>query len=416
MSQKLQPARGTKDLLPEDFRKNQHVIQTARNIGKTYGFEEMATPIFEFTEVFKRTLGDTSDVVSKEMYTFEDRGGESITLRPEFTAGIARSFISNGLSQNVPCKFFSTGPLFRYERPQKGRFRQFHQINFELLGAATPQADIEVISMGAHILETLGVSDSITLELNSLGDKETRDNYRTALVSYLEGFKDKLSEDSKKRLEVNPMRILDSKDEGDKAIVADAPSMADYYSEATQSFFDAVKNGLDRLGIAYTVNPKLVRGLDYYSHTAFEFTTNALGSQNTVLAGGRYDALIGIMGGADTPSVGFAGGVERIAALLEQEIAAPRPVVLIPIGERAENECLLLAHALRKEGIIIEMGYNGNAGKRMKKANKMNAVACVVIGDDELDNNIAKVRDMDKGTENDVPTEGLIDMLAQYKG
>lgn len=415
MSKKLQPARGTKDLLPEDFRLHQYVIDTAYKVVQRYGFQQMTTPIFEFTDVFKRTLGDSSDIVSKEMYSFEDRSGESITLRPEFTAGISRGFISNGLANNVPCKFFSTGPLFRYERPQKGRFRQFHQINCELIGVKSPQADTEIIAMGASIFQELGVMESITLELNSLGDTESRDNYRDALVAYFSGHKDKLSEDSLKRLEKNPLRILDSKDEGDKVLVADAPIISEHYSEEAKSYFAEVTGNLDSLGIKYKINPRLVRGLDYYSHTAFEFTTNALGSQNAVLAGGRYDALIEMMGGNHTPAIGFAGGIERLAALVEKEIAAPRSIVIIPIGQRAEKEAIIIADKLRKAGNIVEQGYNGNVGKRMKKANSINAIATIIIGDDELDNNMAKVRDMDNGNEDDVALEALAEHLSKYK-
>ena len=283
MSHKLQPVRGTKDILADDYRVFSHVQNTARHVSFLYGFKEISTPIFEFTEVFKKTLGEESDVVGKEMYMFEDRGGESITLRPEFTAGIARAFISGGLTNQLPLKLFSTGPLFRYERPQKGRQRQFHQINFEMLGVADPMADVEVISMGAHVLDALGVSDKIKLEINSLGDKDSREKYRDALVEYLNDYKNDLSDDSKIRLEKNPMRILDSKDEGDKKIVEDAPVIGDYYSNEAADFFAAVTEGLSGLGVEYGLNNRLVRGLDYYSHTAFEFTTNQLGSLDLYL-------------------------------------------------------------------------------------------------------------------------------------
>jgi histidyl-tRNA synthetase len=411
MEHKLQPVRGTKDLLEEDYRLFAHVTDTARQISGLYGFSEIATPIFEFTDVFKKTLGEESDVVGKEMYTFEDRGGESMTLRPEFTAGIARTFISSGLQDKIPLKWFSTGPIFRYERPQKGRQRQFHQVNFELLGVAEPLADVEVIAMGAHLLRELGISDKVTLEINSLGDKESRENYRKALVQYFTKFKDQLSDDSKIRLEKNPMRILDSKDEGDKKIVAGAPVMSDYYTPAAADFFAQVKSGLDGLGVKYTVNKHLVRGLDYYCHTAFEFTTNALGAQNAVLAGGRYDGLIGMMGGVETPAVGFAGGVERLMALTDAKIEAPRPIAIIPIGERAEKEAVVLTGVLRAENLYIELGYKGNVKKRMQKANGMNAIAGVIFGDDELDNGIVKLKNFDSGIEEEVPLAELSDRL-----
>jgi histidyl-tRNA synthetase len=420
MSPKLQPARGTRDILPDEYRLHRHVVETARHASEVFGFAEIATPIFEFTEVFQRTLGDTSDIVSKEMYTFEDRGGESITLRPEFTAGIARCFIANGLSQSTPCRFFSHGPIFRYERPQKGRYRQFHQINMEIMGLSEPEADVEAISLAVLILERLGIFDKTTLEINSLGDTESRNRYRDALVKYFEQHKAKLSEDSLTRLVKNPMRILDSKDENDRAIVAGAPSLQDYYTDEAKAFFARVTEGLKRLGIRYKINSRLVRGLDYYCHTAFEFTTDLLGSQGTVLAGGRYDNLISTMGGPETPAVGFGGGIERLGMLMEavagQGIAAPRPIALIPIGERAEQEALGLAYTLRKEGFNIDMAYSGNPGKRMKKANKANAVAALMLGDDEINQGVITLRDMDKGTENKVSAEGLIDALTEYKG
>jgi histidyl-tRNA synthetase len=415
MTHKLQPVRGTKDLLEEEHRLFSHVTATSRQVSGLYGFSEIATPIFEFTEIFKKTLGEESDVVGKEMYTFEDRGGESMTLRPEFTAGVARAFISGGLQDKLPLKWFSVGPIFRYERPQKGRQRQFHQVNFELLGVAEPMADVETISMGAHILRELGVLDKVQLEINSLGDKESRDNYRKALIEYFTGFKAQLSDDSKIRLEKNPMRILDSKDEGDKKIVAGAPVMSDYYSPAAANFFAAVLEGLDSLGVAYVINKHLVRGLDYYCHTAFEFTTDALGAQNTVMAGGRYDGLIGMMGGVETPAVGFAAGVERLMALIDTKISARRPVVIIPIGERAEKEAVVLAGVLRAENLYIELGYNGNVKKRMKKANGMNAVVGIIFGDEELDAGVVKLKDFDSGEEVAVKAAELSDKLGGYR-
>ncbi|MCE3232450.1 MAG: hisS [Rickettsiaceae bacterium] len=411
MTHKLQPVRGTKDILAEDFRQFAYVADVAREISSLYGFNEIATPMFEFTEIFKKTLGEESDVVGKEMYTFEDRGGESMTLRPEFTAGIARAFISGGLQNELPLKWFATGPLFRYERPQKGRQRQFHQINFELLGVAEPLADVEIISMGAHILRELGVEDKIKLEINSLGDKASRENYRDALVKYFSKYKTELSEDSKVRLEKNPMRILDSKDEGDKKIVAGAPVINDYYNDEAAAFFAEVRSGLDALGVQYKVNPHLVRGLDYYCHTAFEFTTDALGSQNAVLAGGRYDGLIGMMGGPETPAVGFAGGVERLVALLNVKPEARRPIAIIPIGEKAEKEAVLLAGVLRNEGQYVELGYSGNVKKRMKRANTINAVAGIIFGDDELASGVVKLKDFDSGEEEEVRLEELSDKL-----
>ncbi|MFA6022337.1 MAG: histidine--tRNA ligase, partial [Rhodospirillales bacterium] len=325
----LQPVRGTHDLLPEDSRRHRFVEETAFSIAKRYGYGEIVTPIFEFTEVFSRTLGETSDVVTKEMYTFADRSGDSITLRPEGTAGVARAFISGGLTQSLPLKVMYRGPMFRHERPQKGRLRQFHQVGCELLGVEGPQADIEVISMAWRILQGLGLGDKVQLEINSLGDAESRAAYRSALIAYLEPMRLTLSEESQARLEKNPLRVLDSKDEEDKRVVAQAPVMSDCMTPAAKEFFDQVINGLTALGIPFVINPKLVRGLDYYCHTAFEFTTTALGAQGTVLAGGRYDGLIGQMGGPATPGIGWAAGVERLAMLVEDLPVLDRPVSLI---------------------------------------------------------------------------------------
>lgn len=411
-SPKLQSVRGTKDIYGDDYLKYSHVQETARSIAGLYGYQTIATPIFEFTEVFKRTLGDVSDIVSKEMYSFEDRGGESLTLRPEFTAGIARAFISEGMTQLLPLKLFSSGPIFRYERPQKGRYRQFHQINMECLGVASPRADSEVISMGAHILEALGVLKHTTLQLNSLGDTESRTRYRTALVDYLQDYRQSLSEDSQVRLGKNPMRILDSKDEGDRKIIATAPLIGDYFTALAQDFFAEVKAGLDALGIAYTVNPYLVRGLDYYCHTAFEFTTLDARAQNTVMAGGRYDGLIGMMGGPETAAVGFGAGIERLCDLLEHIPAPKRPIALIPIGEEAEAAAYSLAGELRKQGITLTLDFSGNAAKRMKKANKLNAKAAIFLGEDELKNGVVTLRDLDNGEERSVKAEALVDALA----
>jgi histidyl-tRNA synthetase len=408
----LQPVRGTHDLMPEDARRHRHIVTVARDTAARFGFEEVATPIFEFTEVFKRTLGDTSDIVTKEMYTFADRAGDEITLRPEGTAGIARAVISGGLTQNLPLKFFYSGPMFRHERPQKGRQRQFHQIGVELLGVAGPLGDIETIALGAQVLDVLNLLPKTVLEINTLGDKESRDAYRTVLVKYFGSHLDKLSEDSRNRLERNPLRILDSKDEGDKRIVANAPSFADYLTPAASDFFAKVRGGLDALGIAHEVNPRLVRGLDYYCHTAFEFTTTALGAQGTVLAGGRYDGLIGAMGGPETPGVGWAAGIERLAMLIGEAPAAPRPVAIVPIGGAAEAAALPLAHSLRRAGVIVDLGYSGNLSKRMKRANKLNARYAVILGEDELQRGTATLRDLDSGEQEAIPLPQLQDRLA----
>jgi histidyl-tRNA synthetase len=407
--QKLQPVRGTHDILPEDMARHRRVADTARDLAALYGYQQIATPIFEFTEVFKRTLGDTSDIVTKEMYTFADRSGDVITLRPEGTAGVARMMISEGLTQSTPLKYFYTGPMFRHERPQKGRLRQFHQVGVELLGVAGPQGDIEVLALAAHFLNALGIGDKTMLEINTLGDTASRAAYRDVLVRYLEGHRDHLSEDSRQRLERNPLRILDSKDEGDKRIVADAPLFSDHLTEEARGFFTQVRAGLDRLGIPYRINPRLVRGLDYYCHTAFEFTTDALGAQGTVLAGGRYDGLIETMGGPATPGVGWAAGIERLAMLAGEPPAQMRPIAVVPLGPQAEAEALTITQALRNAGVAADLGYSGNLSRRMKRANRINARAAIILGDDELAKGIATLRDLDSGAQESVPLDALLD-------
>jgi histidyl-tRNA synthetase len=416
---KLQPVRGTHDLLPEDARRHRHIIDTALSTSGRYGFGEIQTPIFEFTEVFKRTLGEASDVVSKEMYTFTDNGGEQITLRPEGTASVARALISGGLTQSLPLKFFYQGPMFRYERPQKGRQRQFHQIGIELLGVPEPQADVEILACGADILDALGILEHTTLELNTLGDTDSRKAYRAALVAYFSDHVDGLSEDSRRRLEVNPLRILDSKNEGDRALVANAPRFDDHLNALSQDFFAAVTSGLDALGIGWKRNPHLVRGLDYYCHTAFEFTTDKLGSQGTVMGGGRYDGLVETMGGPAIPGVGWAAGIERLALLGEAlgSIPAdvPRPIAIVPMGEAAEAEALKLAHRLRKAGFSVDHGYSGNTGKRMKRAAKMAARAAIIIGEDELARGAVQLRDLDAGDQEEVPATAIEERLARFR-
>jgi histidyl-tRNA synthetase len=397
-----QSVRGTHDLLPEDFARHAHVQKIARETAARFGYAEMATPIFEFTEVFARTMGESSDVVSKEMYSFESRSGESMTLRPEYTAGICRAFISNGLQQNVPFKVFASGPMFRYERPQKGRQRQFHQIDVECIGAAEAKADIEVVALGASILKALGVLERCTLEINTLGDQESRQAYRAALVEYFSDHKSSLSKDSLERLGRNPLRILDSKDKGDRVLVEKAPLFTDYLNSFSSEFFDEVLEGLSLLGIDYTLNRRLVRGLDYYTHTAFEFVTTALGAQGAVIAGGRYDGLIETLGGKPTPGIGWAGGIERLAMLVENVPATVRPIAIVPVGDAAEAVAAKLAHQLRQDGLNIDMAFKGNVSKRMKRANKLNARAAVLIGEDELVRNICTLRDLDRGEQSEV--------------
>ncbi len=411
----LQPVRGTHDLVGDEARRHAHVIRTARALAHRYGMEDLDTPIFEFTPVFARTLGEGSDVVRKQMYSFADRGGDEITLRPEFTAGIARAFISGGMRQHLPLKFFAAGPVFRYERPQKGRQRQFHQIDAEILGVEGPQADIEVIALGHDILVALGIAGKCRLEINSLGDPASHAAYREALVEYFSAHRDALSADSVDRLARNPLRILDSKDAKDQALVAEAPNIEAYLNPDSREFFEAVKQGLSALGIDFALNARLVRGLDYYTHTAFEFVTDALGAQGAVLAGGRYDGLIEILGGPATPGIGWAAGIERLAMLLEAVPDEPRPIALVPLGAQAEAVAMRLAHQLRREGFHVEHGYRGNLGRRLKRANRLNARVAVILGEDELARDVATLRDLDRGVQRDVPLDGLVQALAPYR-
>jgi histidyl-tRNA synthetase len=407
MPNELQPPRGTHDLIAEDQRRHQHVIDTARRIASLYGFDEWSTPIFEDTRVFSRTLGETSDVVSKEMYSFQDRGGDAITLRPEATAGICRALVTNGLTQSLPQKVFCAGPMFRYERPQKGRYRQFHQIDVELIGSAEPLADAEVIACGWEILKALGVAGDTLLEINTLGDQESRQDYRGALVAYFSKHRAALSADSQARLERNPLRILDSKDERDRAIVANAPTIAGFLTEPAAKFYARLQTYLDRFGVPFRENPRIVRGLDYYGHTAFEFVTSKLGAQGTVMGGGRYDGLVEEMGGPSTPAVGWAAGIERLAMLLEDPPRAPSPVAVVPVGESAEAVALDVLQELRHAGVRAEMAFRGNLRRRMERANRIGARAAVVIGDDDIAQGVAQVKDLGSGEQEAVALADL---------
>ena len=403
----LRPVRGTRDLVGEEMRAYRHVVESAHRVATRHGYQEIATPIFEFIEVFARPLGETSDVVSKEMYAFEDRGGERLALRPEFTAGVARAFISGAFGQTLPVKLFCAGPAFRYERPQKGRYRQFHQIDAEILGAPEPLADIEVIALGHAILSELGLTEHVTLELNSLGDAESRHAYREKLVAFLSRFRGDLSEDSQARLERNPLRILDSKNSRDREIIADAPNLGDCFNEASTRFYDQVQEGLAALGVKYEKNPRLVRGLDYYSHTAFEFTTTELGSQGAVLAGGRYDGLIKTLGGQDTAGIGWAAGIERLSMLIDELPARPRPTVIVPMGGGMEIEALKLASELRADGHHVEYGFKGKVGQRLKRATQQNARYALMLGEDEVAAGKVVLRDLDAGEQREIERAAL---------
>jgi histidyl-tRNA synthetase len=413
MSENYQAPRGTHDLMGEEYRRHQQVIQTAHALAELYGYDPIETPIFEATPVFKRSIGEATDVVGKEMYTFQDRGGDDLTLRPEGTAGVVRAVISNGLTQAMPLKLIYNGPMFRYERPQLGRRRQFHQVGVECLGIAHPYADVETIALGAHLLKDLGVFSKATLDLNTLGDRESRLQYRQALVDYLTPHRTHLSQDSQDRLTRNPLRILDSKDEGDRALIAEAPRFEDYLTPPSRDFFDQVCSGLDRLNIPYKINRRLVRGLDYYCHTAFEFVTTELGAQGTLLAGGRYDGLMSQLGGPEIPGIGWALGIERLALLIQLPQTQSRPLAVIPVGERAFPVCFEVAMTLRAAQFVTDMAYGGggNLGKRLKRANKIKAQFAVIVGEEELAASQALVKNLDSGDQETVPLSNLVTYL-----
>ena len=365
------PIRGTQDIFGAEAEAFAHVVETFERVRKLYRFRRVEMPVFERTEVFSRSLGETTDVVAKEMYSFEDRGGESLTLRPEFTAGIARAYLTDGWQQHAPLKVATHGPLFRYERPQKGRYRQFHQLDAEIIGAGEPQADVELLAMADQLLRELGI-EGVTLHLNTLGDADSREAWRAALVEHFLGVKSELSEDSQERLEKNPLRILDSKDLRDRRFVADAPKIDAFLSDEALAFFEAVTSGLDAAGVKWRRAESLVRGLDYYRHTAFEVVTDRLGAQGTVIGGGRYDGLMETLGGAPTPAVGWAAGIERLAMLAgELGEARPNRPNFAVFSENGEYESLAveIATRLRREGFSVELKNSGSPKKRYSKAN-----------------------------------------------
>ena len=399
--------RGTQDMFGEGQERFAHVIDTFDRVRRLYGFKGVEVPVIEPTAVFARSLGETTDVVSKEMYSFDDRGGDSVTLRPEFTAGIARAYLTNGWQQHAPMKIATSGPLFRYERPQKGRYRQFHQLDAEVIGAAEPIADVELLGFADQLLKELGIASGVVLTLNTLGDGDSRDAWRAALIAHYEAHRSALSEDSIDRLGRNPLRILDSKDPRDIAINDTAPGIDDYLSDAARDFFAAVTTGLDAAGIAWTRNSRLVRGLDYYRHTAFEFITNRLGAQGTVIGGGRYDGLIETLGGPATPAVGWAAGIERLAMLIDAPAGDAPDVVLVPLGEAAENRAIALIAALRRAGIAADMGYKGNMKKRLQRADASGARYAVILGEEELARGEAALKDLRDGSQRSVALSAL---------
>jgi histidyl-tRNA synthetase len=361
-----QPVRGTQSLLGEEADRFHAVISAFDRVRRLFGFRRVEVPVIEPTAVFARTIGETTDVVSKEMYTFEDRSGDSIALRPELTAGIARAFLSEGWQQHAPLKVATWGPAFRYERPQKGRFRQFHQLDAEILGTGDPSADVEILTFGAQLLSELGI-DGVTLKLNTLGDAESRDAWRARLIEHFSGAD--ISPESQDRLHKNPLRVLDSKDLRDQAAVAGAPVMK--LTAEAEDFFGKVRAGLDAAGVDYVLDPHLVRGLDYYRHTAFEFVTDRLGAQGAVIAGGRYDGLMESLGGPHTPAIGWAAGIERLSMMIEApEIELPEVAVVVE-DDAARDSGIALTAALRRKGFSAELIATGSARKRYDKAVKL---------------------------------------------
>jgi histidyl-tRNA synthetase len=389
-----------------------HVVSTFERVRRLYGFKGLQLPVIEPTAVFARSLGEATDVVSKEMYTFEDRGGDSITLRPEFTAGIARAYLTNGWQQHAPMKVTAHGPLFRYERPQKGRYRQFHQIDAEIIGAAEPAADVELLVMADQLLHELGIKEGVTLELNTLGDAASRDAWREALITYFNDHKDVLSEDSLSRLEKNPLRILDSKDPDDRGVAHAAPKIDEFLSGEAQDFFGAVTAGLDAAGVAWTRNAKLVRGLDYYRHTAFEFTTDRLGAQGTVLGGGRYDGLIENLGGPHTPAVGWAAGIERLAMLVDGASNQSPDVAMILANPEKLSILTEVTSRLRRRGYAVETTFKGNFKKQLQRANASNAKYAIIVGLDECYADDVVLKNLESGTQAHIKIASVADDIA----
>ena len=416
----LKRVRGTEDLKEESQQKHNFIVRTAREVAHQFCFQEISTPVLELTEIFSRILGEESDIVNKEMFTFKDRNEESLTLRPEGTAGVARHFITEKLHQQLPLRFFYQGPLFRYERPQKGRLRQFHTVGVELLGEPTHRGDIECISLAWMFLKKLQIEKNLTLEINSIGDLESRNQHRDALLEYLKPLKNKLSEDSRRRLKTNPLRILDSKEKEDIQVVQSAPSIQDFLNQRSKDFFAEILKGLDSINIPWTLNPLLVRGLDYYNHCVFEFKANSekVGSQNTVLAGGRYDRLIEMMaaGGERVHGVGWGAGIERIRFLIEKPTALPKPIALVPLGEEAEYLALKLAWTLRQAGFtVFHPRATSNLSKKMRRANQMKSQYALIFGPEEIKNNILSIKDLDKKSQESVPVDQVVSFFQQKK-
>ena len=408
---KIQSVRGTHDLYAQQLEKFKFIIEIVNTYAHIYDFNEIITPIFEFTELFLKPLGEHSDVVLKEMYTFDDRNDSSLTLRPEYTTPIIRAAISNNLLERLPTKLYGIGPMFRRERPQKGRFRQFNQINFEILGTNDMAADAELILLADDILKKIFLNKKIKLEINSLGDKDTLKKFKNNLSVYFKKYKSKLSLDAQNRIESNPLRILDSKNKNDNEICQEAPKILDFYSKEAKNKFEEIKNLLSNYSIEFEVNPNLVRGLDYYCHTVFEFKSNELGSQDTLIGGGRYDGLTKILGGPDIPGVGWAGGVERIMMLIEEDIKVQQKTHLIVMKEDFRSYGLNILNKLRKNNVPIFFDYKYNLKKSLSYASNVNARYAIIIGEEEVKNHSYTIKDLKKNTQKTILFDSLISFL-----
>lgn len=413
MNNKIQNVRGTNDIFGAELKLFNKIIKISEKRSLQNAFNKIETPIFEFSEIFERNLGDSSDIISKEVYKFQDRSDNFLTLRPEFTASVIRAFINNSnFHSNLPTKLFSYGPVFRYDRPQKGRRRQFHQINFEIIGSNHFLTDCEIIILANNILKDLNIADKTTLNLNSLGNNAVRAKYEQALSDYLTKFKNDLSPDSKIRLSKNPLRILDSKDKKDQEIIMDAPKINAFHDLDSKNNLENIQNILNEYNISYKINPRLVRGLDYYNNLVFEFITNDIGSQNTVLAGGRYDKLISQMSGPDLPAIGFAAGMERLALLMDNNIDNIRNISFIYVSNQEERYSFDIAQKLRDLNLPITMIYGKNMKKQIQRANAINSKYAIIIGDQEKENKLFNLKNLDDGSQEILNFEQLINKIS----
>ena len=413
MNSKIQNVRGTNDIFGQELELFNQIVETAKKRSLQHNFQEISTPIFEFSEIFEKNLGNSSDIISKEVYKFQDRSENNLTLRPEFTASVIRAFINNAnFHSNLPTKLFSYGPVFRYDRPQKGRRRQFHQINFEIIGSKHFMTDVEILTLAYNILDDLKIAKKSVLNINSLGNTEVRSKYEEELRQYLTKFKEDLSQDSKVRLEKNPLRILDSKNQTDQKILLDGPKINDFYDIETKNNLENIMKILEEQNISYKMNSNLVRGLDYYNGLVFEFMTDEIGAQNTILAGGIYDKLISQMSGPDLPAIGFAAGMERLSLLMEKKKSEEKLISLIYIGDEQENYVFNIANKIRDLNIKVEIIYGKNMKKQMQRANIINSKFAIIIGSDEREKEVFNLKNLDNGDQEILNFDNLIKKIS----